>query len=567
MIFIDFDEKKCDECFKCLRTCPTKAISFDGHSRKIIDELCIKCGECQQVCPQKALKIHSDVLDIKHYINTTSRVAASLAPSFASAFSVDNPLKVVTALKQLGFDYVEETGVGADAVSKEYLKYLDNNNIKNVISTCCPSANYIVEKYYPGLINNLLPVVSPMIAHGKMIKENYGIDTKVVFIGPCLAKKAEALEFKNSVDGVLTFNELDKWLIEKNIYLEDLEASSFDNSCSNHGKVYPLGALSTCSEKKGYDYVKVDTYESCIEILNDLEKNKLDNLFIELNVCKGSCLNGPDFPNRDMSLYERQSMIKTYLKKNKNSENTNLKIECRGLTRSFSNKKIKDSPPEKKELIEILKIIDKYQDEDYLNCGACGYSTCLDKAEAYYYGYSDIYMCMPYLRSKAESLQNVIFENSPNVIFILNKDLEVQNYNPSFTKIFSNGSKNIKNSQIKEFIGSKLFEKTLLNKMNYTGVKERYENLNKVFITNSLFIESHEVVVVIMTDITANEKNKEDLKYVKENTLNICQEVIDKQMRVAQNIASILGETTAETKVNLNRLRDIVLKEDDGEID
>src|SRR6056297_1467858 len=175
MIFIDFDEKKCDECFKCLRTCPTKAISFDGHSRKIIDELCIKCGECQQVCPQKALKIHSDVLDIKHHINTTSKVAVSLAPSFASAFSVDNPLKIVSALKQLGFDYVEETGVGADAVSKEYLKYLDNNNIKNVISTCCPSANYIVEKYYPGLINNLFPVVSPMIAHGKMIKENYGI--------------------------------------------------------------------------------------------------------------------------------------------------------------------------------------------------------------------------------------------------------------------------------------------------------------------------------------------------------------------------------------------------------
>ena len=563
MIFIDFDKNKCDECYKCLRVCPTKAISFNKNRRDIIDDLCIKCGLCQQACPQGALKIHSDIDNVKHFINTTHTVIASLAPSFASAFDIDNPLKIVAALKKLGFDAVEETGIGAEAVSDSYKKYIDTYTGNNIITTCCPSANYIIEKYYPDLTSTMLPVVSPMIAHGKIIKENHGRETKVVFLGPCLAKKAESKDIKNSVDAVLTFNELDKWLKEKSIDLQTISPENFDKESPLNGKEYPLGVLSSCTENTNYEYIKVDTFDRCKDILSDLSNDKLKNMFIELNVCQGSCINGPDYPDNEISYFQRLDKINKYVNKSK-SLDTDVSENCIkvNLNRRFNSKKtIKDKPSENK-LKELLRKIDKYEESDYLNCRACGYNRCIDKAEASYYGYSDIYMCMPYLRSKAESLQSVIFDNSPNLIFILNENLEILDYNPAFNNLFNKHNINLKNHKIDNYIDDAIFKRTFDIKENIVGVKKRYENLDKVFFVNSLYIKNNSILVAIMTDITSNEKNKEELEIVKEETLNICQKVIDKQMRVAQNIASILGETTAETKVNLNRLKDVVLDEE-----
>ncbi len=563
MKFIDFDKEKCDECFKCLRACPTKAISFNHHNRKIIDDMCIKCGVCQQVCPQDALAIHSDVEKVKHMINTTNRVAVSLAPSFASAFKTENPLNIVTALKLLGFGIVEETGIGADEVSRKYNEQIQDWTQSNAITTCCPAANYFVEMYYPEQISTMLPVVSPMLAHGKIIKKIYGENTKVIFIGPCLAKKAESKEMSGYIDGVLTFHELYKWFLDSNILLDDLTPSKFDRSTSINGKKYPLGAISSCGKGTDFEYIKVHGFNQCREMMDDLKEDKFSNLLIELNICEGSCINGPDYPDNNTSYFEKIKKMKVYI--DESTENNSEIYKKFNFSRSFKNKMIIKDTPTNNELKDILKRIDKFDEKDYLNCGACGYKSCVDKAEACFYGFSDISMCMPYLRSKAESMQSIIFKNTPNLILIIDREMNILDYNPAFNKMFNKNNLNIKDYNVGNYINDAIFKRVFDSKGNITGLKERFKEIDKVFFINLIYIESDDLVVSIMTDITTNEKNKEELSIVKSQTLKVCQEVINKQMRAAQEIASLLGETTAETKVNLNKLKNIVLEEDTDE--
>jgi len=565
MKFIDFDKEKCDECFKCLRACPTKAISFNQHNREIINDMCIKCGVCQQLCPQDALTIHSDLSKVKHMINTTDKVAVSIAPSFASAFDTMEALKIVAGLKILGFDIIEETGLGAQEISKNYMNILENWQESIAITTCCPAANYFVEMYYPDQIKTMLPVVSPMLAHGQIIKAKYGPSTKVVFIGPCLAKKAESKELSGYIDGVLTFHELYNWMKKENIDINKLNPLNFDNGTNKHGKEYPMGAISRCAKNMDYDYIKVHGVQQCKDIMEDLSNDKFENLLIELNICQGSCINGPDYPDKNTSFFEKINRMKNYISKSTEdiSDNYNENYDY-DFKRSFKNKMIDQKTPSLKELKDILKSIDKFEEKDYLNCGACGYKSCIDKAEASFYGFSDITMCMPYLRSKAESLQSIIFDNTPNLILIIDRNMSILDYNPAFSEVFNKNNSNIKGYGVGRYINDNIFNKVFKNKTNITGLKKRFKEIDKVFFINLIYIESDDVIVTILTDITTNEKNKEELSIVKGRTLKICQEVINEQMRAAQEIASLLGETTAETKVNLNRLKDIVLKEDDN---
>ena len=267
----------------------------------------------------------------------------------------------------------------------------------------------------------------------------------------------------------------------------------------------------------------------------------------------------------NMNLRLSSFLMKNYISKSK-EETTDTYNEQHNYNfkRSFKNKMINQKTPSLKELEDILKKINKFEEKDYLNCGACGYKSCMDKAEASFYGFSDISMCMPYLRSKAESLQSIIFDNTPNLILILDRNMNILDYNPAFSKVFNKNNSNIKGCDVGRYIKDDIFNKVFKNKTNITGLKERFKEIDKVFFINLIYIESDDVIVTILTDITTNEKNKEELSIVKGRTLKICQEVINEQMRAAQEIASLLGETTAETKVNLNKLKEIVLKEDDN---
>ncbi|MCC5909612.1 MAG: 4Fe-4S binding protein [Clostridiaceae bacterium] len=571
MRFINFSREKCNNCYRCLRACPSKAISVLEDSTEILDEKCISCGECHVVCQADALYINSKVQEVKNAMKCGKKVIASIAPSFAGAFDMKEEGQIVTALKQLGFEIVEETAIGAEIVLDYYRQYVKEGSYDNLITTSCPSANYLIEKYYPSLTKYMIPIASPMIVHGKLIKHKYGMDSHVVFIGPCIAKKEEAKDFQHSgtIDSVLTFEELDDWLKEEKIQLKELESEPFHHVSYRRGSSFPLdgGVLINPPEEaeKKYEIIRVVGVDRCKDILECIENKSIHRVCIELNICEGSCIDGAGMPG-NTNYYIREKRVKNYVNKKTCYSNHDVEIEYvdknLDFRRVFFDEMVVIEKASQEELQEILRKMGKYKPEDELNCNACGYQTCREKAEAVFEGISQINMCLPFMREKAESLKNVSFDNTPNAVFILDHDLRVKEFNPASEKIFQIKAEAIKEKPITMLINDVEFHEVMATKKSLIGRKVIYPKYGVVLIANILYLEKQDIIMAIMTDITLSEKHKEELARVREKTLDAAQEVIGKQMRVAQEIASLLGETTAETKVTLTKLKGVVLGEE-----
>ena len=542
---LDFSQANCKNCYKCVRTCKVKAIKVRDNQAKIEKDLCIECGECFLVCSQNARQIHSDLPKVKSFIHNSEKVIISLAPSYRGYFSENK--KFLGLLKNMGIYRIEETGVAASFISEGYKNYIRECEKNIYITSSCASVNSLIEKYYPEYIEFLMPITTPLLLHGKMIKENYP-NSKVVFVGPCLSKKSEILSQNSSVDAVLTFDEL----IEEYGSIENFLPYDIDLEAPLSGKLFPKsGGVLDFIEEKGYQKVSVQGVEECLSFLNSIEKLKNKKLFIEINACKGSCLGGPAGEKTDTSYFERVINLE---------ENLGDNFHYTGsydLKRFFSDKKIKPNPVEESRISEVLQSMEKYSKADELNCAACGYNSCREKAIAVINGMSTIDMCIPFMRTKAERISNELFSNSPNGVFILDRNLNITDLNHAAKEKFYCNETAI-GKKITNYIDDSDFKLVLDNKINIIKKREFYSPYNLIALKNIIYLENQEALLVIITNITKEEKQKEELLSMKKNTLLLTQEVINKQMRVAQEIASLLGETTAETKVALTKLKNIV---------
>lgn len=569
MSIINFSKANCRNCYKCVRSCPVKAIKVKDEQAQIVEELCIACGQCLRVCPKNAKEIKSEIDVVKEYINGGVKIAVSLAPSFASAFDMDDETQIVTALKKLGFSYVEETSIAATVVSNEYKKFYSKDDDGVYITTSCPAANNLIEKYHPGLIKNMIPVNSPMVCHGKMLKQKYGDNIKVVFMGPCLAKKMEALDH-DSIDAVLTFEELEKWFEAEGINLKKLEASSFDSIGYIAARQYPLigGIIESIDAPKAKDIYKVDGIENCLDFLSDIEKNPIKNAFIEINLCGNSCINGPAMTSKEVNCYVRKNRLEKYInecqKFNNNSKQKQYDVSKLDLKNNFKDKSRRLRIPNTDEIKKILSSIGKNTIADELNCGACGYNTCKQKAIAVYNGMAEPYMCLPYMRHRAETVSNLIFDVTPNIIFIINNDLEIISFNPAAENFFNITREFAQGKPVSMIIEDQDFALSMKNQENIISKRVLVKEYNAIVLETAIYLKEHESLLIILNDITNEEKKEEKLQKLKINTLDMAQEVINKQMTVAQEIASLLGETTAETKVILTKLKKIVQGEEEG---
>ena len=567
---INFSKADCKNCYKCLRSCSVKAIKFENQQATIDEERCIECGHCLTICPQKAREIKSDLDIVKKALACGKKVIASLAPSFAGFFDVPQG-KVVSALKKLGFSIIEETAVGAEIVSELCNEYIKDNKQDVYITTACPSANYLVEKYFEELIPYLIPTVSPMIAHGKVLKNKFGSDSFVVFIGPCLAKKSEFDSYlkDNIIDAVLTFDELNSWITESGIEIHEIEEENFNINPYSKGQGFPMGggiidAMGGKLKQSSLNVIDVSGMEECMEVFNSIKDGDLKEVLIEVSACKGSCIGGPVMAKNGENYFAKLRKVKNYIKSRKNYNdliNTEIPRDI-NFHRSFTGKLIKRFIATEEEIIAIMKRMDKYELKDELNCGVCGYNSCREKAQAIFEGMAETTMCLHYMRSKAESLANEIFENTASNLILLDGEMNVREINPAAKAIFKIQSQNIIGKPILLLIDDKDFKKVRESGENIIGKKVAYPNYGVVFIENIVYLKRLDMVLVSMINIMAEEKNKKELMKVKENTLNAAQEVIEKQMRVAQEIASLLGETTAETKIILTKLKKIVAGED-----
>ena len=556
-----------------------------------MNDHCIHCGKCLEVCPQNAKRFASDLELIKAYIRQKMKIVVSIAPSYLGLMNYRTPGQVVGALQKLGFYEVRETAEGAALVTREYQKLLREGTYKNIITTCCPSVNDLVEKYYPELTDQLAPVVSPMIAHGRLIKKIYGEQTKVVFLGPCIAKKQEAVgdsRVFGAVDAILTFEELEQWLAKEQIVLEECEDLPMANPDCGVNRLYPVsgGVLQSVMlnssekdggnellsgtreeqgiEKKEYHKVYVDGLDNCIEMLESLKRGELERCFIEANVCDGGCVKGPASGNWNVSFIKAKVEMERRVAAHQKAEYEPQSLEI-GLSRQFAPNPPTEQIPTEEELRGILRETGKYSEKDELNCGACGYATCREKAVAVFQKKAENSMCLPYALSRAESMSNVVMDVTPNLIFIIDREMRIRECNKKAQELFGISREEALERYLYDFIDTADVEEVFQTRESITYKKVQLSQLEMKAEEKIIYIPEMESVLIIYQDITKEEKAKEKHYNLKMETVEMAQRVIDKQMMVAQEIAGLLGETTAETKVTLTKLRDSILLDGEGD--
>lgn len=567
MDIIGLKEANCKNCYKCIRNCAIKSISFKDEQAYIMSDECVYCGDCLLVCPQSAKYICSDLDKIKKALSRGDKLYASIAPSYIAAFPNTGILKMAAALKKLGFTQVEETAIGAEQVSMEYGKLTREQNMKNIISTACPAVNLLVEKYYPELIPMLAPVVSPMTAHARMMKQVYGVRAKVVFIGPCIAKKKEASDpdNANAVFGVLTFDDLQRWMQEENV--------SFSNSgrggralTNTLPRFYPVpgGIIRNLQseERKAYECLSIDGVDRCLEIFDSIARDGISGYFLEMNACAGGCLNGPVMKLLHTSfLKSKDELIKNIQKQNQAPPALTEGVKAQ-FKKKFRNRPLKKVHIEEAEILKVLSLTGKVTPEMELNCGSCGYNSCREKATAVLQNKADIRMCVPYMRELAESMSNTVVENIPTGILIINDKLNIEHINPAAVSLLKIEN-DVKGQPVYNYLPSEDFYNVLQSGQSIMNHKQYYPNLDITVEQTIVFVQRSMLMFVLLKDITTEEKMLEASRRTAEDIAAFANDVVNKQMRAVQEIANLLGETTSETKIALSRLTRAIVTEDD----
>ncbi|XMB72217.1 [Fe-Fe] hydrogenase large subunit C-terminal domain-containing protein [Mycoplasmatota bacterium WC30] len=555
--FIKFNKTNCKNCYKCIRHCPVKSIKFSGNQASIIGNECILCGQCYVVCPQNAKQIADDTEKVKVLLAGSDPVIVSLAPSFVANYNGVGINQMEIALEKLGFTSVEETAIGATIVKNKYEEILKENHTDILITSACHSVNLLVQKYYPDLVQYLAPVISPMQAHALDIKERTP-NAKVVFIGPCIAKKDEADHYKGYIDAVLTYEELSNWLDKENIEL----VAERDSNAFSKSRFFPTngGIIKSLSEKlEGYQYISIDGVENCINAFKDIENGGVHNCFIEMSACVGSCIGGPVMEKHHKSPIRDYFEVINYAGES-DFEVTPLSEKL--LSKNFEVIKNKYNIPLEEEINDILKQMGKNKQEDELNCGSCGYNSCRDKAIAIFQGKADLTMCLPFLKEKAESFYNNILNNTPTGIIILNEDLEVQQINSAARKIINiRYPSDVLGGQVIRILDPQPFIDARDNFHNIYGRRKYLAEYKKYVEETIVYDRNYRIIMCIMRDVTDEVHDKEDKEKVNKQTIEVADKVVEKQMRIVQEIASLLGETAAETKIVLTKLKESISNE------
>ena len=550
-------KSNCKNCYKCIRHCPVKSIRFSGNQAHIIGNECILCGQCFVVCPQNAKQIVDETEKVKVLIQSGAPVYASVAPSFIANYQGIGINGIRKALIKLGFAGAEETALGATVVKTEYEKMLADGTKDVLISSCCHSVNLLIQKYYPSLLPYLADVMSPMQAHCSDIKKRFP-DAKTVFIGPCVSKKDEAEHYEGIVDAVLTFEELTEWLKAERI---DLEAD-LDVDDESRARFFPTtgGILKTMANRTpDYTYMAIDGVDNCIAALKEIEQGNVHKCFIEMSACAGSCVGGPV-----MEKYHRSPII-DYQSVADYAGKKDFKVtqpDSLDLKKHFEPIERRYGAPSESEIQDILKKMGKNRPEDELNCGSCGYDTCREKAIAIYHGKAEISMCLPYLKDKAESFSDCIVSNTPNALIVINDALEVQQINPAARKILNiRYSSDVLGDQVVRILDPKPFLQVLESKRAVRNRRTYLAEYDKFVEQTIIYDPNYHMLLCIMRDITEQEAEREKREKLRNQTVETADNVVDKQMRIVQEIASLLGETAAETKIALTKLKESISDE------
>ena len=548
-------KSNCKNCHKCIRHCPVKAIRFSGNQAHIIGNECILCGHCFVVCPQDAKEIVDSTEKARVLLQSGAPVYVSLAPSFIANYEGVGIASMRRALQKLGFADVEETAIGATIVKNEYERMLRDEQRDVIIASCCHSINLLIQKYFPAALEYLADVMSPMQAHCADIKKRHP-EAKTVFVGPCVAKKDEAEYYEGLVDAVLTFEELTNWFKAEGIEPE----CELDDTPESRARFFPTtgGVLKTMAQDApGYSYLAMDGVENCIAALKEIESGKIHKCFIEMSACLGSCIGGPV-----MEKYHRSSPVKDYITISDYAGVKDFRVDQpapMSLKKNFSMIEHKLAQPSETEIMSVLRQMGKFKPSDELNCGTCGYNSCREKAIAIIQGKAEASMCLPNLLDKAESFSDTIVRNTPYGLIVLNENLEVQQVNRAARKIMNiRASSDVLGEPVIRILDPTVFAGVMSSGRSVRDQRVYLAEYKKYVEQTVVYDPDSHLLVGIMRDITDDEAEREKKSRINRQTVEVADTVVEKQMRIVQEIASLLGETAAETKIALTKLKESI---------
>lgn len=553
---IQLEKSNCKNCYKCVRYCPMKSIKVvDGHA-EIIPNECILCGKCYVNCPQNAKRLRDDTPGVKALFEGGAEVYASVAPSYIANYEGINFAVIKDALLKLGFKDAQETAIGATVVKREYERMIKERKQSVIISSCCHSVNTLIQKRYPEVLNCLADVLSPMQAHGKLIKDEHE-GAKVVFIGPCISKKDEVDKYPEYIDFALTFDELSDWMQEKGV---EFDYTKTDDTSGGRARWFPTrgGIIESMDLDDDFSYFSVDGVSDCMNALEDIRNGNIENCFVEMSACDSSCIGGP------IMQHDKVFRVSSCLTIGKTAGKKDFDViqPSEGLKKTFDVEFIRRNMPGSAAIEEILHRMGKKTKEQELNCGSCGYPTCREKAIAVLNGKADMNMCLPFLKEKAESFSDTIINNTPNGIIVLNDSLEIQQINKAAQEILGLGSST-------DLTGEPVVR--ILNPTDYmlavtngkSEPKRKYLTEYQKYVDETIIYDpEYHIVMSIMKDVTDEEQVREKKDRQSLNAIEITDKVVEKQMRVVQEIASLLGETTAETKIALTKLKETMTQDE-----
>lgn len=560
--------ERCRNCYRCVRECAVKAIRVKEGHVQVVPELCIMCGSCVRICPQKAKNVPSSRLDIIRARDEGRKIVASVSPSAPAFFDMSTFSDLEKALKEIGFHAAEETAVGCNIVAQAHREYFEKGSVPMpVITSTCPVVVNLIEQYNPDLIPHLAPIVSPMIAHARLLAKRYGPDAYIVFIGPCLSKKKEMYgeSISNLIYAVMTFLGLQEWFVAMGI--ECKRSTAVMEPFPEKARLFAiegglLGTADMSTDILDNKTIVASGLDACHDVLGGIRTGQLNASLVELLACKGGCVNGPAMAGLAGGVtLSRQKIIEYYTHKQ-----PDLRIprdDWPPLTRTYLDRR-EDVPEFSEEQIqEVLHRVNKFTPEDELNCGACGYPSCRQKAIASLRGLAEVTMCIPYMRSRSESLRQVVMDVTPNSIIIIDNDLIIRGMSPSAERLFKCKLSELEGKHLSRLI-------PVLDDFYYvrdTGqpiyARRRRIRENIIAEQTVVQVEGQALMVAILRDITEREGEREKFNAIREETLQRTREVVSKQMRVAHEIAHLLGETTAESKTTFSHLAKLLQEDGD----
>jgi iron only hydrogenase large subunit-like protein/uncharacterized Fe-S cluster-containing protein len=548
---------RCRDCYRCLRNCPVKAIRMQKGQAYVDEKRCIACGTCIRQCPQQAKTFRHDIDVAQRLIDSGPLVAVSIAPSFAAVFNKWERARLPAALRALGFRYVGQTSQGAYQISDCARNIAEMDKSKTYIATACPALVNYIEKYQMELVDNLLPVVSPMAAHGRMLKEKLGKDARVVFIGPCVAKKSEILrnDVQDAVDCVLTFSELMLWFKQKDIHLSNCEESSFDEDPVHCAQLYPLpgGMIKTAGLiEDGLDLklVRVDGIENVRALFNDVEEES-SYMLVEPLFCSQGCINGPGI-DTGKNLFERRKNIIEYDNEIDVSQPVPEVKDGQFFTATFAAQRVTSDVTEEA-IQKVLEKTGKSDPQQQLNCGACGYDSCREKAVAVVLGMAEADMCIPYMRRLAERRTDQIVTTTPNGVLILDEELTILSVNPAFKRFFS-CTDTVLGRHISYLMDPAPFEKLVSGVTDTMDITITHRHYNLMTRELLYILKEERQIVGIFVNITSQKEHEKKLNEIRSQTIAQADELLEHQIKMAQTIAKFLGESTARGEELVRKL-------------